>query len=90
MALAGKQVPKCGSFSASIERALLPAIAAIDNARDYGKTQLDALSEAVPLLLNASSLTMPCREMCEAVVATCGCNNDYSFGKAGYASGFRM
>ncbi|EIE22807.1 hypothetical protein COCSUDRAFT_47705 [Coccomyxa subellipsoidea C-169] len=74
-------VPKCGSFSASIERALLPAIAAIDNARDYGKTQLDALSEAVPLLLNASSLTMPCREMCEAVVATCGCNNDYSFGK---------
>ncbi|CAL8470810.1 g10352 [Coccomyxa elongata] len=56
-------VPKCGSFSTTIERALFPAIAAIDTARDYGKTQLDALSDAVPLLLNASSLTMPCREI---------------------------
>lgn len=74
-------VPKCGSFSTTIERALLPAIAAIDSARDYGKTQLDALSDAVPLLLNASSLTMPCREMCEAIVSTCGCNTQTSFGE---------
>ncbi|BDA45605.1 hypothetical protein COCOBI_07-3920 [Coccomyxa sp. Obi] len=74
-------VPKCGSFSTTIERALLPAIAAIDTARDYGKTQLDALSDAVPLLLNASSLTMPCREMCEAIVSTCGCNKQTSFGR---------
>ena len=76
-----EQVPKCGSFSTTVERALLPAIAAIDSARDYGKTQLDALSDAVPLLLNASSLTMPCREMCEAIVSTCGCNKQTSFGK---------
>lgn len=91
--MSAHQVPKCGSFSAAVERALLPAIAAIDSARDYGRTQLDALADVVPMLLNASSLTMPCREMCEAVVRTCGCNNAYNFGKlldAWMASGNKL
>ena len=31
-------------------------------------------------LLQASSLSLPCREMCEAVMSTCGCGNEQSLG----------
>ena len=54
-----------------------PALVAVDNARDTGLSGMDALAAAVPVLLNRSALTMPCREMCEAIVSTCGCNKDY-------------
>lgn len=30
--------------------------------------------------LQASALSMPCREMCEAVVSTCGCNSQRTLG----------
>lgn len=75
------QVPKCGSFSVTVEKAILPALAAVVQAREDGETHADALSRAMPILLAAFGLAMPCREMCEAVVTSCNCNNDYTFGK---------
>ncbi|CAL5220141.1 g2099 [Coccomyxa viridis] len=74
-------VPKCGSFQKTVETSLLPALVAVDDARDAGLSGMEALAAAVPVLLNRSALTMPCREMCEAIVSTCGCNKDYSFGR---------
>lgn len=71
------QVPKCGSFQKTVETSLLPALVAVDNARDAGLSGMDALAAAVPVLLNTSALTMPCREMCDSIVSTCGCNKDY-------------
>ncbi len=71
------QVPKCGSFQKTVETSLLPALVAVDDARDAGLSGMEALAAAVPVLLNRSALTMPCREMCEAIVSTCGCNKDY-------------
>lgn len=65
------QVPRCGSFQSSVETAVLPALAVMTAAQDEGRTQVEALGEAIPLLVNASALTLPCREMCEAVVQTC-------------------
>ncbi|KAK9839741.1 hypothetical protein WJX84_000691, partial [Apatococcus fuscideae] len=72
--------PKCGSFQGAVEGAVLPAISTVLTASDNGRTPLDALSEAVPSLLQASNLALPCREMCEAVVGTCSCNKERSFG----------
>ena len=54
-----------------MEVAVLPALALITEAEDVGRSRMDALGDALPLLLNATALTMPCREMCEAVVQTC-------------------
>lgn len=73
------QVPRCGSFQKSVEASIFPALVAVDSARDSGKSGIDTLAAAVPVLLNTSTLTMPCREMCEAVVSTCGCNKDYRY-----------
>ena len=64
-------MPKCGSFQSSVEVAILPALAVMTEAEDMGRSQMDAMGDAIPLLLNATALTMPCREMCEAVVQTC-------------------
>lgn len=71
------QVPRCGSFQKTVEASILPALLAVDKARNGGLSGIDALAVAVPVLLNTSALTMPCREMCEAIVSTCGCNKDY-------------
>ena len=71
------QVPKCGSFQKTVETSILPALVAVDKARDSGLSGINALAAAVPVILNTSALTMPCREMCESIVSTCGCNKDY-------------
>ena len=60
-----------------MESSILPALVAVDTARNSGKTGINALAAAVPVLLNTSALTMPCREMCEAVISTCSCSRDY-------------
>ena len=59
-----------------MESSILPALVAVDTARNSGKSGIDALAAAVPVLLNTSALTMPCREMCEAVISTCSCSKD--------------
>ncbi|KAK9829899.1 hypothetical protein WJX72_008541 [[Myrmecia] bisecta] len=74
-------VPKCGSFAALVETAILPAIAQVVNAEADEASQIEALSSAVPMLLKAMSLSLPCREMCEAVVNTCSCKKDRTFGE---------
>ena len=77
----GLQVPKCGSFQSSVEQAVLPALAIVTAAEDNGQSPTEALADALPLLANASALTMPCREMCEAVVRTCACAQELTFGE---------
>ena len=49
--------PKCGSFEGAVQGAVLPAISTVLTASDNGRTPLDALSEAVPSLLQVSSMT---------------------------------
>jgi len=53
----------------------------ISDAVDNGKNQLAALGAATPLLANAMALSMPCREMCEAVMSSCSCGKEKSFGE---------
>jgi len=48
---------------------------------DNGKNQLAALGAATPLLANAMALSMPCREMCEAVMSSCSCGKERTFGE---------
>ena len=64
-----------------MEQAILPALAIVTAAQDTGQTPTEALADALPLLANASALTMPCREMCEAVVRTCACQKELTFGE---------
>lgn len=73
-------VPKCGSYSAYIEDMLLPAISKVTKAAAFGLDPVEALSQAVPDLVTASSLAMPCRAMCEAVVSSCSCTGEQRFG----------
>ena len=54
-----------GSFGVTVETAILPALTGMAAAIDDGQNHLEALASAVPSLLNASSLAMPCRAMCE-------------------------
>jgi len=56
---------RAGSFAATVEVAVLPALAQMAAVVDDGQNHLEALGNAVPSLLNASSLAMPCRAMCE-------------------------
>ena len=43
--------------------------------------KLQALGKATPRLANAMALSMPCREMCEAVMSTCSCGKENTFGE---------
>jgi hypothetical protein len=47
----------------------------------------DALGEAIPDLLQALSMGLPCREMCDAVTRTCGCGDPETFGEVSARSG---
>ncbi len=40
-----------------------------------------ALQEAVPRMLQAASLGLPCREMCDTITQTCGCGEPTTFGQ---------
>ena len=59
-----------------------PAVIAIAEAKEQGPADsLGAISSAMPVLLKAMSLSMPCKAMCEAVVDTCGCGVSHTFGE---------
>ncbi|KAK9813568.1 hypothetical protein WJX73_007727 [Symbiochloris irregularis] len=73
-------VPKCGSYSTIIENTILPMITRVTQARQQGASAVAALAPVVPELLQATSLSMPCREMCEAVVSSCSCDREQHFG----------
>ena len=49
-------------------------------AQEAGRTPMEALSAAVPQLLAATDLSLPCSQMCEAVVSSCGCKTELRFG----------
>jgi hypothetical protein len=51
------------------------------SAEDEGKPKVASIAEALPSLQQAMALSLPCREMCEAIVATCGCGQQRSFGE---------
>lgn len=74
-------VPKCGSVRASLESAILPAISKVIQAHESGKGWGAALSAAVPSLVKANSLGLPCREMCHDLMETCACGEDKTFGQ---------
>lgn len=69
-------VPKCGSFDSIVAGSILPAMQKATEASDRGKGTESAISAALPELLDAVSLSMPCREMCESVMATCACGDE--------------
>jgi hypothetical protein len=48
----------------------------------------DALGEAIPDLLQALSMGLPCREMCDTVTRTCGCGDPETFGEVSARSRF--
>ena len=54
-------VPKCGSFSAAVEGAVLPAMATVTQAQANDRPPLEALSAALPQLMAATDLALPCR-----------------------------
>ena len=56
-------VPKCGSYASTVENVLLPALTQITRSQAHGQTPVEALSGAMPDLLAASSLSMPCRQV---------------------------
>lgn len=43
-----------------------------NQAGDTAASQLAVVAKAIPVLISAMSLSMPCKEMCNAVVDTCG------------------
>jgi hypothetical protein len=59
-----------------------PTVIAMAEAKEQGPADsLSAISSAMPTLLKAMSLSMPCKAMCEAVVDTCGCGVSHTFGE---------
>ncbi|GAQ84458.1 hypothetical protein KFL_001900010 [Klebsormidium nitens] len=73
----GQAVPKCGTFDKVIDK-ILPLLSRVaTDEEDYD----DALSEAVPDILGALSMGLPCREMCDVVTQTCGCGDPETFGE---------
>jgi hypothetical protein len=79
-------LPECGTFQEHVHRAIFPAILEAKKMEDQGKPQSVAIAEAVPLLVEAMSKGMACREMCEAAINTCSCGTSggagVTFGEA--------
>uniref|UniRef100_A0A7S0R6S6 FZ domain-containing protein n=1 Tax=Pyramimonas obovata TaxID=1411642 RepID=A0A7S0R6S6_9CHLO len=77
-------LPPCGSFRRHVELAVLPVVAKLAetslNPESGPLDKMQALTEAMPGVLNALSLSMPCREMCKAVLDTCDCGSSHTFG----------
>ncbi|CAK9875514.1 unnamed protein product [Sphagnum jensenii] len=71
-------VPSCGIFDKVIDE-ILPLISAVTLKKEKASV---ALQEAVPRMLQAASLGLPCREMCDAITHTCGCDKPTTFGQA--------
>lgn len=84
-----QSAPKCGSFDAEVGRVVIPTLSKVLDTMDAAKDKeeeektemiMQVLADALPDLIKASSLSMPCRAMCEAVVDTCGCGRKRTFG----------
>lgn len=74
-------LPKCGTFDALLDATMFPAL-------ELAASLPAGDSEAPPQLPDGwaadfqrnVSLVLPCREMCEAVVGTCSCGRQKTFG----------
>ncbi|KAH9538718.1 hypothetical protein CY35_15G020300 [Sphagnum magellanicum] len=71
-------VPTCGIFEKVIDE-ILPLISSVALRKEKPSV---ALQEAVPRMLQAASLGLPCREMCDTITQTCGCGKPTTFGQA--------
>jgi hypothetical protein len=71
-------VPTCGIFDKVIDE-ILPLISLVALRKEKPSV---ALQEAVPRMLQAASLGLPCREMCDTITQTCGCGKPTTFGQA--------
>lgn len=69
--------PLCGTFEKILDE-ILPVFAAVAGQR---KDPVKEMKAAVPRILGAFSLGLPCREMCDAVTNTCGCGEATTFGQ---------
>lgn len=69
--------PLCGTFDMIVDE-ILPVFTAVAG---QGKDPVKVMRAAVPRILAAFALGLPCREMCDAVTATCGCGEPTTFGQ---------
>ncbi|CAI7896980.1 unnamed protein product [Closterium sp. NIES-54] len=73
----GQTTPTCGTFAKVVDE-ILPEMRQVS----AGKLKPDELVQsALPRMLQAFSLGLPCRKMCEAVTATCSCGRPATFGQ---------
>jgi hypothetical protein len=70
-------VPTCGTFDKVVDE-ILPLLAAVAERKE--KASL-ALQQVVPRMLQAASLGLPCKQMCNAITDTCGCGEAANFGE---------
>ena len=79
-------LPECGTFAKAVHSAVFPAIQKMKEAEDAGQPRSVAVGAGVPTLVKAFAKALGCREMCQAVVDTCSCNDSagdsMSFGDA--------
>ncbi|PNH01454.1 hypothetical protein TSOC_012655 [Tetrabaena socialis] len=75
--------PRCGTFQTYTRLALLPALTSVVRSYNKGDSEVEALADAVVGSVDALGAALPCREMCEDLVATCGCSSAQAdtFGK---------
>lgn len=73
-------VPTCGSFQTTVEAHILPAMKVAVQRKQAGDTGAVAAAAAVPHLIQAVNKVWPCRNVCEAVMQSCGCGDEKSFG----------
>ncbi|KAL2644791.1 hypothetical protein R1flu_012378 [Riccia fluitans] len=70
-------VPACGTFDKVVDE-ILPMISSVALKK---VTPVVAVQSAVPRMLQAASLGLPCRNMCNAITQTCGCDHPATFGE---------
>lgn len=77
-------LPPCGSFRRHVELAVLPVLSQLAQTSlnpDSGPLdKMQVITEAMPGVVKAMSLSMPCKEMCKAVIDTCDCGVSHTFG----------
>eukprot|EP00899_Mesostigma_viride_P020232 jgi/Mesvir1/2820/Mv13917-RA.1 len=75
----GQLAPTCGTFDKVVDL-FVPVLASLLQGGP-GVDPVQAVVDVVPQVLNALALGLPCRAMCSAVTATCGCGRSPTFGK---------
>eukprot|EP00249_Psilotum_nudum_P000993 c13235_g1_i1 orf=338-1528(-) len=70
-------VPTCGTFDKVLDE-ILPVISS--TILKKGSAAI-TLQKAMPRILRAASLGLPCKEMCQAIIGSCSCGQIFSIGE---------